>query len=151
MLRIKKCVCFFVFILTGLFLSLWGEAQEHGEVLTAVAPAYPLNAYRVRLYGVVQVEIEIDSGGQVISAKVAGERNFLSEMSEEAARKWKFAATASKHGIRKYRIVYRFVLMPDYTEDKDLGVIYVSPLEMEVRIKDEPFEPLVLPAFELRR
>lgn len=143
-IRTNRFLCCFIFIIAGAFLCLSEETQENGEVLSAVAPVYPLLAYRARAHGVIQVEIEVDSVGTVIDAKVVESRNALlfGELCEQAARKWKFAAAADKSGLRKYRILYRFVLMPEYAKEKDLGVTFISPLEMEIRVKKEPIEPL---------
>lgn len=77
---------------------LLGEAQEHGLVISAAAPAYPLFAYRVRAYETIQVEVLVNSAGTVIDAKALKTHlaAFFEEPCIKAARKWIFTAAEDK-------------------------------------------------------
>ena len=123
---------------------LLGETQEHGLVISAVAPEYPVRGYMIRASETIQVEILVNGAGTVIEAKALKTRlsDFFEGPCIKAARKWIFAAAEDRSILRKYRITFRFTLMPQNTKDEDLGTIYNSPLEMEVRVRDEPREPL---------
>jgi TonB family protein len=131
---------FFILPFTHPGLSV--ESAPYGEVIYAVAPAFPVLAYRARAYGAVQVEVDVDSSGTVITAKVIKNNiTFLfGESSERAAKRWKFVPKSNDLAMRKYEITFRFTLMPEYTPEDELTTIYIHPFEMEVRIKKGPFQ-----------
>jgi TonB family protein len=133
---------FFILPFNHPFLS--AESVPYGEVVYAVAPAFPVLAYRARAYGIVQVEVDVDNSGSVIEAKTleSSIKHLFDESSEKAAKQWKFLPTPNDSAIRKHRITFRFSLMPYYTPEDEVTTIYIHPLEMEVRMKNEPAQRL---------
>jgi periplasmic protein TonB len=65
----------------------------NGKALSLPAPAYPDMAKRMRVTGVVEVEVIIDLNGKVISAKAVKGPAFLTGAAEAAARQAKFTPT----------------------------------------------------------
>jgi len=65
----------------------------NGKALNLPMPAYPDAAKRMRLTGVVEVEVVIDINGKVISAKAVKGPSFLATSAEQAARLAKFTPT----------------------------------------------------------
>jgi protein TonB len=64
-----------------------------GEALRRVTPTYPALARAARVAGTVVVEITIDEGGGVISARAISGHALLKDAAEAAARQWRFKPT----------------------------------------------------------
>jgi TonB family protein len=74
-----------------------------GEVLIGKAifrqqPAYPSAAKRIRVYGGVVVQVTVDENGNVIKAQTLCGLDYFAQVSEEAARKWRFTPSLL-HGV----------------------------------------------------
>jgi TonB family protein len=68
------------------------RAAEERAVRFRVAPAYPEIAKRMRISGVVHLEVTIDPDGKVTGIKQISGNNMLSIAAEDAVRKWRFAS-----------------------------------------------------------
>lgn len=64
-----------------------------GSALRKPAPAYPPIAKAARAQGAVQVAVDIDEDGNVISASAVSGHPLLREAAVQAARQWKFRPT----------------------------------------------------------
>jgi TonB family protein len=76
-----------------------------------VVPGYPRLARVARLEGTVNVEIQVDSRGKVISAKASGGHKLLQSASEENIREWTFDSSMLSGGQpRRLQIAYLYRL-----------------------------------------
>jgi len=71
-------------------LALCAHAAEERAVKSKVAPVYPEIAKRMKIGGVVKLEVTVDAEGKVIDVKAMSGNRVLSEAAEDAVRKWKF-------------------------------------------------------------
>ena len=83
---------------TGLLLvSLaagWGssaKAQNGSRSVKKVQPVYPELARRMKIHGVVKIEVTVAPNGTVKETKVIGGHPLLVEASVDAVRRWKYA------------------------------------------------------------
>lgn len=70
-------------------------SAEQRAVKLRVAPVYPEVAKRLRVTGVVKLEVTVDSDGKVKDIKTVSGNHMLSVAAEEAVQKWRFAAAAA--------------------------------------------------------
>lgn len=84
----------------------------NGKAIFLPAPYYPDVAKRMRLTGVVTVEVVVDEEGKVISAQATSGPGLLREVATQAATKAKFSATKLSGSPVKVTgvINYRFTL-----------------------------------------
>jgi TonB family protein len=77
----------------ALFLALAASAAtaEERAVQTRVAPTYPEIAKRLKIFGIVHLEVTVDPSGKVTDVKPISGNHMLSPAAEEAVRHWKFA------------------------------------------------------------
>ena len=73
-------------------LGLVGRAADERAVKERVAAVYPEIAKRMRVSGVVRLEVTVDAQGKVTDVKTLSGNHMLSVAAEEAVRKWRFAA-----------------------------------------------------------
>jgi TonB family protein len=73
----------FVFVLAG-------RAADERAVKSRVAPVYPEIAKRMRISGVVRLEVTVDAEGKVTDVKPLSGNGMLSQAAQDAVRKWKF-------------------------------------------------------------
>ena len=71
-------------------------AQESRKVISNPVPAYPEIARRLRLEGVVKVQIVIGPDGRVKETKVIGGHPILVTAVEDTLKSWKYAAASSE-------------------------------------------------------
>jgi TonB family protein len=71
---------------------LAGRAAEERAVKSRVAPVYPEIAKRMRIAGVVKLEVTVDPTGKVTDVKPLSGNGILSTAAQDAVRKWKFAS-----------------------------------------------------------
>ena len=102
------------------------------QVISAVAPIYPIIARQANATGDVPVYVEINSEGMVTSVNSEGRFGVLSAASEKAARRWVFSAT-SESEKRKATLVFSFRVMPENTQPAEATPIYYPPYKIEVR------------------
>ena len=67
------------------------HAQEGRRVISNPVPVYPETAKRLRLTGVVKVQIVIAPDGRIRETNVIGGHPLLVNAVEEALRNWKYA------------------------------------------------------------
>jgi TonB family protein len=72
------------------------QAQEGRRVISNPVPVYPETAKRLRLTGVVKVQIVIAPDGHVRETNVIGGHPLLVNAVEEALRNWKYAPAGSE-------------------------------------------------------
>jgi len=80
-------------VCAGLFTATsQAQAPVHAErkVVSKVAPVYPELARRIRVTGVVKLEVVIRQDGSVKSVNVVGGHPVLISSATEAVRQWKF-------------------------------------------------------------
>ena len=77
-------------------------AADHPErkILIRVAPVYPDNARKMKLNGIVRVQVVVSPNGNVKETKVIGGHPILVTAAVDAVKKWKFdPASAETTGI----------------------------------------------------
>lgn len=87
-------------------LSLSARAEDRA-VKSKVAPVYPEIAKRMRIDGVVKLEVTVDAEGKVTDVKTVSGNRMLSIAAEDAVRKWRFA---SGDGVATVEIALNFSL-----------------------------------------
>jgi TonB family protein len=70
--------------------SVGARGAEERAVKSRVAPVYPEIAKRMRIGGVVRLEVTVDAEGKVTDVKPVSGNQMLSTAAEEAVRKWRF-------------------------------------------------------------
>lgn len=70
-------------------LALQGRAEERA-IKSRVAPVYPEIAKRMRVTGVVKLDVTVDAAGMVTDVKTVSGNRMLSTAAEEAVHKWRF-------------------------------------------------------------
>jgi TonB family protein len=71
-------------------------AQETRKLISSPAPAYPEMAKKLRLTGVVKLQVVIAPDGKIISTKVIGGHPLLVNAVEETLKNWKYAPTSAE-------------------------------------------------------
>jgi TonB family protein len=66
------------------------RAADQRAVLSRFAPTYPEIAKRMKISGVVRLEVTVDAAGKVTDVKSLSGNHLLSAAAEDAVRKWKF-------------------------------------------------------------
>jgi len=79
-------------LMVAFAVSAW--AAEGRAILSRVAPTYPEIAKRLRISGVVSLEVTVDASGKVTGVKTLSGNRMLATAAEEAVRSWKFAPGA---------------------------------------------------------
>ncbi|MDR3741482.1 MAG: energy transducer TonB [Terracidiphilus sp.] len=72
-------------------LAMPSRAADERAVKLRVAPVYPEIAKRMRISGVVKLEVTVDADGRVLDVKPVSGNQMLSTAAQEAVKKWKFA------------------------------------------------------------
>ncbi|MBZ5528143.1 MAG: energy transducer TonB [Acidobacteriia bacterium] len=85
----SRALCLQGALLLGLGLTL--SAQEERRALSKSAPEYPELARRMKLAGIVKVEVTIAPNGSVTKAIVVGGHPLLGESAVAACKHWKFS------------------------------------------------------------
>jgi TonB family protein len=75
-------------------LAVSARAAEERAVQSRVAPVYPEIAKRLKIAGVVKVEVTVDAAGRVKDVKTLSGNHMLAAAAEDAVRGWKFAPGA---------------------------------------------------------
>jgi TonB family protein len=78
-------------IALAFLLVIGGRAAEERAIKSRVAPVYPEIAKRMRIAGVVKLEVTVDPDGKVTDVKALSGNSMLCPAAEDAVRKWKFA------------------------------------------------------------
>lgn len=85
-------------ILAG--LAVPGRAADERAVKSRVAPVYPEIAKRMRVSGVVKLEVTVDADGKVTDVRPVSGNQMLSTAAQEAVKKWKFAPGAGDSTVQ---------------------------------------------------
>lgn len=81
-------------IVLVLALAVSAKAADERAVQSRVAPVYPEIAKRLKIAGVVKVEVTVDAAGKVKDVKTLSGNHMLSVAAEEAVRGWRFVPGA---------------------------------------------------------
>jgi TonB family protein len=71
-------------------------AQETRKLISSPAPAYPEMARKLRLIGVVKLQVVIAPDGKITSTKVIGGHPLLVNSVEETLKNWKYAPASTE-------------------------------------------------------
>jgi TonB family protein len=74
----------------ALLLAAPARAADERAVKWRVPPVYPEIAKRMRISGMVKVEVTVDAEGKVTAVKTLDGAHLLAVAAEDAVRKWKF-------------------------------------------------------------
>lgn len=116
------------------------EASAAPAVLAAVAPVFPEIARKARLYGTVQVRVDIAPSGKVTGTEVVErghERmSWIDDAAVAAAKRWRFEPAWS-HKPRGAVLSFQFEHL-DYSareevEAEDLTTVFEPPYGVRVR------------------
>jgi TonB family protein len=79
-------------LLLGVFIIVAASPAQVSSrrVIARSAPTYPELAKKTHLSGKVQIEVEVNPGGSVISAKMVGGSLVFEHSAIEAVKQWKF-------------------------------------------------------------
>jgi len=72
--------------------NAWGQEQSTRKAKSKVKPAYPELARRMKISGVVKVQVTIASNGAVKNAKLMGGHPLLANAVLDAVRQWHYEA-----------------------------------------------------------
>ena len=113
------------------------SASESPAVIAAVAPtAYPAIALSANARGEVIIEVQVDTGGNVESAKVISGHPLLQRVSEAAARQWKFSSDerASKARIVRLTFAYREADKSPTPKLHEFTTVFLPPYKVEIQV-----------------
>jgi TonB family protein len=79
-----------------LLLAVNLPAQETRKVISNPAPMYPEMAKKLRLTGVVKLQVVISPDGKITSTKVIGGHPVLVNSVEETLKNWKYAPASTE-------------------------------------------------------
>lgn len=130
-----------VVIVISTVMVLAVEARSPSEqvaVVSAVAPIYPPIAVAANAGGTVETEIEVNTAGEVTSARGTGGHPLLRRAAENAARRWRFTPTINACTMR---LTFVFRIMPKETTADELTTVFTPPYRVEVRHRAP--EPIV--------
>lgn len=123
-------------LLTAVLVVLSGllvQGQAFPEVKTFEAPPYPPVALAVRAEGDVQVVVEVDDTGKVISANAVAGHRLLQTTSQAVALKWTFTPRPGRHFIT-LRFLFRLARSGNKKSTKLNGHYTLRFIEPRVRI-----------------
>jgi TonB family protein len=82
---------------TSLLLGTAGQAHaSERKTLSTLSPTYPEVAKRLRLTGMVRIQIQIAEDGSVAVVKVLGGHPLLADSAARAVAKWKYERGAAE-------------------------------------------------------
>jgi len=82
----------------------WGQEEINRKVKTKVAPVYPDLARRMRITGVVKIEVTVSTNGSIKNAKLVGGHPVLASAALDAVKRWRFEAGPEEStGIIEFR------------------------------------------------
>ena len=74
-----------------LVLTLPCRGADARAIKSKVSPIYPEIAKRMKITGVVKLEVAVDPDGKVSDVKTLSGNNMLASAAQDAVRKWRFA------------------------------------------------------------
>ena len=136
--KIRLPRIFSVAVLIPLSLLYLSEARaQSGEPSTTldksavkrVEPVYPPLAKAARISGNVVVEVSVDEGGNVASARAISGHPLLRSAAEEAARGWKWGPTTRNGVTIKVKGTITFTFQPEAETSPDDETDYEEAIE----------------------
>ena len=127
----KLAFVLLLFCSVGGMYADYSRVAQPAEVVSAVAPVYPVIALAAHGSGDVVVVADINKSGDVTSARVLSGHNLLQKVSVEAARRWKFSTSNEDH--RQAELTFTFRIVPDKTAGIDRTPVFYPPYHVEVR------------------
>lgn len=121
--------------------SVSSSVEPRPTVASAVAPAYPVLAVVSNTSGTVEVQVKVNTTGEIIFARSVNGHPLLRQKAEDTAKRWRFVAVDAGTGVRLASLTFVFRIMPKETAEDDLTSTFMPPYQVEVRHK--PFEPVV--------
>jgi len=98
-MQVMRCV-FLGLFLCGSIASMGQSAAEHGDggrkLKSKVVPSYPELARRMKITGVVKVQIVIAPNGTVKETKLVGGHPLLANSVLDATRKWRYEPSSQE-------------------------------------------------------
>ncbi len=88
-------------------MAMPARAADDRAVKSRVAPVYPEIARRMKITGVVRVEVTVDAEGRVTDVKTVSGNRMLATAAEQAVQNWKFA---SGDGVSTVQLDINFAL-----------------------------------------
>jgi TonB family protein len=70
----------------------WAQEQSTRKARNKVPPAYPELARRMKIYGVVKVQVTVATNGAVKDARLLGGHPLLADAVLDAVRQWRYQA-----------------------------------------------------------
>lgn len=70
----------------------WGQGDKDRKAKSKVEPSYPELARRMKITGVVRVDVTVAPNGSVKDARVVGGHPVLANAVVDAVKKWRFEA-----------------------------------------------------------
>jgi TonB family protein len=84
--------------------SAWGQEEFNRKVTTKTPAIYPDLARRMRITGVVKIQITVAPSGVVKNVKLVGGHPVLANAALEAVRTWRYEASKEENtGIVEFR------------------------------------------------
>ena len=104
-----NAVRFFQAAVLALVVLIAMPTHAAGEraIKLRVPPVYPELAKRMKIMGLVKVEVKVDAEGNVMVAKAIEGNQMLTPAAEEAVKKWKFEAG---EGVATFHVEVKFAL-----------------------------------------
>lgn len=82
----------------------WGQEEIGRGVKVRVAPVYPELARRMKIIGIVKVQVTVSANGAVKDAKLVGGHPVLANAVLDAIKKWRFeTGTGDTTGLVQFR------------------------------------------------
>ncbi|MDQ1637688.1 MAG: hypothetical protein QOF62_1027 [Pyrinomonadaceae bacterium] len=128
---------FSLFATIILALSAPAATNDAPAVVAAIVPPYNAIARTAHVSGEITVDVEINSFGKVVSAKMSG-HPLLAKSAKEAAEQWCFVPTSENSIKRRATLVFAFRLMRGCSPATDLTPIFYPPYKIEVRGETPP-------------
>ncbi len=72
--------------------NAWGQEESARKAKNKVTPAYPELARRMKISGVVKVQVTVAPNGTVKNAKLMGGHPVLANAAMDAVRQWRYEA-----------------------------------------------------------
>jgi hypothetical protein len=111
---------------------LFAQAENSRQATEAVAPSYPPLAVRAHVQGTINVLLEIDEAGRILSMGAPHGHPMFITPSLDAAKQWKFERGSGNTAVK---LTFVFVLVGS---DEPAKTIFKPPYTVEVHAKAPP-------------
>jgi TonB family protein len=127
-----RLFCSVLFLGVGVCMNVSAQTADEPAVVAAVAPTYPVIAAAAKASGDVNVDVTIDSSGNVSSARAVNAHALLKNICEATARRWKFAPTKEPKSNRTARLIFTFREVADRVPEHERTPVFLPPYRVEV-------------------